>query len=274
MVEEGILKNIIESNDLINADLFIAVSTNSYKFGIAKSRNNLSILEEINISPQTNIWDQLSISPIDLNKCQDINIVTHSEVYTLVPAALYDEDHKIDYLLQLTNIENNVPVISDFIKEIDSYLIYQPSFKVLSLLNESPFLTRIHHHAAIMIKYEFTRVRSFQAHVYIHFENNCFNCVVIKNRQLIYSNSQKFVTASDAIYYILSIYQHNQLDPEEVELLISGKIMPYSELHNTLLRFIQKVEWFRTPPEVIMGSSGISRSDHLFADLIRLSLCV
>ena len=274
MIEEGISKDSIKVTDLINSDLLISVNENQTKLSIRNSKGILSLFQEWDIKESESLWDLLSFSAADLNTCKSINILTHSEKYSIVPAEFYSEENNKDFLAQLILINNSLPVVSEYVKSANAYLIYQPFYTVVELLKNCPQQTKLQHHAGIFIQFEQERIQSDNYEVFIHFEVNSFNCIVFKEKKLIYSNNQSFITASDAIYFLLSIFQKIKLDTNEQVIIISGKIMPYSELYNTIFRFINKVGWFTSPASTLIDVKEDTAVPHLFSDLIRLSACV
>ncbi len=274
MIEEGISKNLNKQTDLINSDLLIAFTENKYKISVRDPQGILSLFQEWDLRESDTIWNLMLINSTDLDSCKSVNILTHSDIYTIVPAELYREENKKDFLAQLCLINNSLPVIAQTIKSSDAYIIYQPSITLFKLLKECPAQTKLFHHAGIFIEYEQERNRSDFNEVFIHFETNVFNCIVFKDKQLVYSNNQNFYSASDAVYFLLAIFQRINIDPNEQIVVLSGEVMPYSDLYNTIYRFIKNVEWFNVSVDPKIKYMENTSSPHLFSDLIRLSACV
>lgn len=274
MIEESVLKNSIKQSDLVGSSLFISNAGTQLKLLIKNKQAKVCHAQEWTLQERDSIWDLLSLKASDLQLCHQIHVLTHFENYTLVPEALYSQSNQKDYLNQLTVIDNTLPVVADYIKSAKAYLVYQVSQNVLDFLKECPQHAILHHHAAIFIEYHQEKLISQPSEVYIHFEENLFNCIVFVNNQLVYSNNQSFLSSSDAIYFILAIFQRLGLDPNEQTIIISGRIMPYSDLYNTIMRFILNVQWFESNEDINISLQEDSSIQHLFSDLIRLSACV
>lgn len=274
MIEESVLKNSIKHSDLVGSSLFISNAGTQLKLFIKNKQGEISHAQEWTLQEKDSIWDLLSLKASDLQQCQSIQVLTHFETYTLVPEALYSPSNQKDYLNQLTVIENTLPVVADYIKSVRAYLVYQVSQNVLDFLKECPQHAKLHHHAAIFIEYQQESLKSQPSEVYIHFEENLFNCIVFVDNQLVYSNNQSFLSSSDAIYFILAIFQRLGLDPNEQPIILSGRIMPYSDLYNTIMRFVLNVQWFELNEEINLSLQEDTSTQHLFSDLIRLAACV
>ncbi|HMG14331.1 MAG TPA: DUF3822 family protein [Saprospiraceae bacterium] len=272
MIEESISKDSIKASDLINSDLFISFNGTQSKLSVRKKDGILGNFQEWTFKESENILDLLSLGNADLEICKSIHLLTHFDQYTLIPAKFYDNSHNKDFLAQLSVLDNTLPIRADFIELVNAFIVYQLSSNELEFLKIWPKQTKVHHHAAIFIQYQLERIRSNKPEVYIHFEENNFNCIIFIDKQLVYSNNQGFYSASDAIYFILAIFQQLQLNTNEEPVIISGRIMPFSDLHNSILRFIKNVQWFTTT-EFKSNIIEDSNFPHLFSDLIRLSAC-
>jgi hypothetical protein len=94
---------------------------------------------------------------------------------------------------------------------------------------------------------------------FVNVEDNFFQIIVLKNKQLEFYNSFNFKTKEDFIYYILFTSEQLQLNPEEFQLTFLGDIEKESELYEIAYTYIRNINFFESKHKI---KSKFGISDH------------
>ena len=83
--------------------------------------------------------------------------------------------------------------------------------------------------------------------VFANFHSSYFEIAILDSRKLLFSNAFKYKTPEDIAYYILFVYEQLHLNPEEVELVLSGEIEKTAKEHSLLYHYIRHVKFASLP---------------------------
>lgn len=88
-----------------------------------------------------------------------------------------------------------------------------------------------------------------------------------KAGQLLYLNGFEFQAATDFLYFAMLVFQQLQLDVQTQILQLSGSLLPDSEVHKLLLKYIRHIQ-FLSPPAALQFSAAFDGVEkHLYAEL-------
>ncbi len=76
--------------------------------------------------------------------------------------------------------------------------------------------------------------------LFLNVRDEGFDLIYFKNKKLHFYNMFRYHTKEDFIYFLLSAMEELHLNPEEVELVISGNIDKSSILYEMIYRYIRK----------------------------------
>jgi hypothetical protein len=85
---------------------------------------------------------------------------------------------------------------------------------------------------------------SQEKEVYIHFQSNYFEIIVVKGNKLIFFNSLEYNTPEDFIYYILFTFEQLQLNPESISVKLLGAISKDSDYFAISYKYIRNCDLF------------------------------
>ena len=83
--------------------------------------------------------------------------------------------------------------------------------------------------------------------VFANFHSSYFEVAILDGRELLFSNAFKYKTSEDIAYYILFVYEQLHLNPEEIELVLSGNIEKTAKEHTLLYNYIRHVKFASLP---------------------------
>lgn len=177
----------------------------------------------------------------------EITVIHASNLYTLVPAALFEESRASDYLKFNTKILSNDYVGFDRLDEWDLVIVYLPFISANNFLFEKFGSFDYYHSATRLLEYVLKESKyEIKPKVYLHVETGYFDCIVIKNGKLELMNSFSYKTPEDFIYFVLFCFEQLGINPNEVETYLSGAIHLEDPLYEILYTYVRHVSFLES----------------------------
>lgn len=155
--------------------------------------------------------------------------------YVFVPAALYQESNKAQYLDFLGLNEENSIVCADYIEPADMYIVYHTKHK-----NK---VTR--HPAGVLVEILITenKERTDDPKVYLNVKDQYFEMFVLKEANLLFNNTFRFKTKEDFLYFLLFSMEQLNLDAETTPVYCLGMITENSQIVELVKRYVRDVRF-------------------------------
>lgn len=190
----------------------------------------------------------------------EISIIYATQPYTLVPVSLFDEAKTSEYLKFNSKILANDFMAHDILPEHDIVVVYVPLMNINNYFFEKFGEFNYYHSSTILLKNILQREKfSISPKMYLHFQKNHFDCIVIKSGQLELCNSYPFITADDFIYYTLFCMEQLQLNPETVPLELLGDIEENDENYKMAYTYIRNIAFFEYDSPFTPTAEAITR---------------
>lgn len=176
-----------------------------------------------------------------------LTVVHASNLYTVVPASLFEEGRASDYLKFNTKILANDYVGFDRIDALGMVIVYVPFINANNYLFEK-FGSFDYYHATTLLlmhllpKYKY----EIKPKVFLNIQSGYFDCVVLKNGKLELCNSYSYKTPEDFIYFVLFAYEQLGLNPNEVETITCGDIDLGSPFYELLYTYVRDVHFYES----------------------------
>lgn len=184
----------------------------------------------------------------ELTKIYDEVVVLHdNSLNTFVPSALFDEAYAGSYLQYNTKVFESDFFTFDSIESPEIKNVYVPYVNINNFLIDQfgPFEYR--HVSTVLVSRLLDLSKNVdEKQVFVHFENKCFQIVVVQNRKLLLFNSFEFQNAADFIYYLLFTAEQLNLNPESFRLQLLGAIIEDSELLRIAYKYVRYVSLLET----------------------------
>ena len=191
---------------------------------------------------------------------------------TLVPKDLYEDEHRRDYLEQLSIISLEDGVQEEWHNELNAHLLYVTSGNTLNAVTTTLRAGRTQHVAGGLLNAWGLRSRRLaEADVSICLRGKQLTIGAHRSGSLQFFNTYTFATAEDVLYYTLLAYEHCGLLPARAPLYVSGEILTESELYRLLYTYVAEVRFsqYGAPPRLAPDLPAIP--NHLYYDLLCLS---
>lgn len=191
----------------------------------------------------------------------------------LVPSRLFNESEAKTYLDELSSNEN-VKVSNDELKGLSAHVVYQLDDDMSKVLKRKFPTARIYSSMTPFLMGSSKLLPQEQEHaIFAHFYNDLLHLAVFEKGNLTFCNAFSYTSASDVLYYILLAYEQFKLDPQKVQLFLSGKVVKDSEIYKMLYRYIAEIDFVPKPDFIHLGRKFSSVPEHLFFHLHSLALC-
>jgi hypothetical protein len=176
-----------------------------------------------------------------------VHIIHQNDLASLVPKALFDENHIADYLKFNSKILKSDFITYDEIESNDSVNVYVPYVNINNYMFDNFGEFEYKHASTILIETILQNNPSNeQQFLYVNVDESHFEIVAIDKGELLLYNSFEYTTKEDFIYFLLFTVEQLKFNTETLILKLSGAIEKDDELYTIAYKYIRFVE-FDTP---------------------------
>jgi len=171
-----------------------------------------------------------------------IKLIHDNEMVTLVPSALFEEEHLSDYLKYNTKLFKTDFITYDVIKNDDIMVVYVPFVNINNFIFEQFGSFEYNHSTTISLDkiLQIQKNKTTEA-IHINVASAYFDLVVTKHNSLQLYNRFEYQTKEDFIYYILFVVEQLDLNTEEIECVLMGSIKKEDDLYSIAYKYIRHV---------------------------------
>ena len=231
--------------------------SNSYHLSLLVSKDTLSYsIVDTNTSKYLALrhtpilkGEMLNLSPLEgLGVFKSVTCAVAHPKFSLVPSALFDEESKNPMLGFNHPLENNEKTHSDTLQNLEAKNLFSISEYLQSAIHKYFPHAHILHNATsflegILVQNKTNKTKK----VFADFHSDYFEIAILDGRELLFSNAFSYKTSEDIAYYILFVYEQLKLNPEEIELVLSGEIEKTAKEHSLLYNYIRHVKFASLP---------------------------
>lgn len=259
--------------NLTNQDLSIQISLNGLSFcGLHTKTNTITFIKHVVLEKKTTpiqILDKLKHCFNTINELQrsfnQVNVIYVNELATLVPKALFDENHLADYLKFNSKILKSDFVTYDTLDINNSVNVYVPYVNTNNYIYDKFGSFSYKHYATVLIDNILTaEANSNQTKMYVHVGHAHFEIVVVTLGKLQFYNTFEFLTKEDFIYYLLFTVEQLALNPETLQLVFLGNIHQDDMLYNIAYKYIRHVSFGHRKDDY----SYVERPETAYSDFV------
>ena len=202
-----------------------------------KEYNPVKILEKIEeIYNSEDILDR---------KFTEVKVLFSHDLYSMVPKEFFLEDEASNYLKYNTKILKTDVVAHDDLKEQDLITVYIPFTNITNYLFDKHGEFEYVHSVSVLIESIFSHRPISGTTVYLNNYKTYFDLVVVKDNELLLSNSFNYDTKEDFIYYLLFTAEQLELDPSDFELKLMGEIDIDSPFYKIAYQYIKNISFIK-----------------------------
>jgi hypothetical protein len=239
---------VVTINDITHRNykkLSIQVSLSGLSFCIIDTiTNKVLVHNSIAFDTKEVIESQLWKTFVDntlLSKQYDEIMVLHdNNINTIVPQPLFDKDNIASYLQYNVKVFETDFFAFDEISNYEINNIYVPFVNINNFLLDQFESFNYKNTNSILIQKILDKSKNVEEkQVFVHFQENRFEIIVVKNQHLLLFNSFEYNTPEDFIYYILFTFEQLQLNPEIIPISLFGSISKEDSFFKIAFKFIR-----------------------------------
>jgi len=172
-------------------------------------------------------------------------VIVDNNFNTLIPISLYEEKEKGVYLAFNQEFQDNSRIQSDLLKAAEAYNLYYLPNPLVEKVKDIWANARIVHLQSVLGESLLITHRNQQSDqtAFIHLRHDNFDLIVLKNDKLLFINNFRFNTPEDFIYFVLFSFDQLRLNPETVQVVLSGIIEKGSKNYDILFQYVRNI-WF------------------------------
>ena len=197
-----------------------------------------------------------------LNHYQKVDVIYINSLFTLVPEPLFDEAHLSDYLKFNTRLLKTDFVAYDKITSCAVMNVYIPYTNLNNFLFDRYGSFTYHHGISLLIREQAKDLSSLPDKMVINVHPSSFDLICFKTQKLVLANAFEYQTPEDFVYYILFTVEQLELDPETIQLQLTGHIQEGDALYERIYTYIRNVKLL---PSI---ANTIPQDDYLLSTLV------
>ncbi|WP_024769029.1 DUF3822 family protein [Aquimarina macrocephali] len=245
------VQTINNTIDNTSKTLSIQVSLNGLSFCTVNTNNQITSIEHetfgIQLSPKQ-VLDKIKYTfdhNHNLKEVFDtIEVIYQNELYTVVPKPLFSEKLLNEYLKFNTKVLQNDFIAFDELNPHNIVTVYIPYTNINNFFFDTFGSFTYKHSSTILINSLLTQEKNSESiTVFANMNDASFDIIVINKGNLILSNTYKYQTKEDFLYYLLYTTEQLQLNPEEFNLVFLGDISKDSEFFNIAYTYIRHISF-------------------------------
>jgi len=206
---------------------------------------------------------------------QSVKLLLENNKSTLIPSPLFDETETSAFSKFNFTLTDDEILLFHKLNNLDAYILYPFSSILSETVNElfpthSKFsLSGVFIEALLIINKNINSLKR----IYVNSRINYLDIAILDGRKLLYYNTFGYRTKEDFIYYVIFVIEQLRLNPEEIELILSGNVDKNSRIFEIVYKYIRNVS-FQRKTESFNYSYVINEiPPHHYFNLINLELC-
>ena len=235
--------------------LSIQVSLNGLSFSILDTVQNKILLtktetfkhEQTPYLLQKALKELLFKHKIVGRQFSEVSVVHQSNLFTLVPKDLFDENELANYIKFNAKITANDQICFDEIVNQNLVLVYVPFNNINSLVKEYFGNYTFTHNSVVFLQTLLASKYDLTPHCFVQVAQTTMELMVVAERKLQLYNQFSFQTKEDFLYFILFVFEQLKLEPDTVQLNLFGSIDEKHELYTICKDYIKQVSLIENP---------------------------
>ena len=198
-----------------------------------------------------------------------------NEHVSLVPEALFDEQHKSDYLELAHGKLSDFTIYEDGLINTRARNVYAVPNLISSSISEKIPSAQIRHYSSSLIDGLSLEYKRREGEIVVlHVQYSHFEILFFRDGVLQFYNSFNYTTAEDFIYYTLFVFEQLELNADKITVDVFGEIVEDSSVYQLLYKYVRNISFGNRPKTLRYSSSFDVISKHQYYNLFQQFLCV
>lgn len=282
IAELSLIDESLNKNDSLKYNLNLQISMNEITYCILDTQRNkfiglesFLIKEVYNPYKLSETFDEI----LQQNKWLSGNFNERRIIYqnhksTLVPVPLYDAKEEETYFNFNQNLDDNEDIYCDKLSNLNAYNLFAIPTVIKSKCREMFTEFKLHHYLTSLIEslLIINKNKLTDKNLFVNVNKTMFDVILLEDNKLIYNNTFQYQTPEDFIYYLLFAVQQLELNPEIINLTLSGEIEKQTALFDIIYKYIRNINFIKRN-EAFQYSYVLDKlSSHNYFNLFNLAL--
>ncbi len=232
--------------------LSIQVRLNGLSFCVMESnKNEILWYKKINFEKEftpVKILEQIELLYKEEKQLElafnEVVLLFSNELYSIVPSQFFVEEEASHYLKFNTKILQTDLVAHDVFSNEELVNVYIPYTNITNYFFDKYGEFEFKHSATELIEQLSHNNEDKGPVAYLNSFKGYYDLVVMKDGKLLLSNTFKYETPEDFIYYLLFTAEQLQLDPLDFSIYLLGEITKDAPEYEITYTYIKNVEFF------------------------------
>ncbi|MCF8405716.1 MAG: DUF3822 family protein [Bacteroidales bacterium] len=209
------------------------------------------------------------------NQFHHIRVLFETPTTTLIPIGLFDTKEMENIASFNYKNPGNYDVHSDLLKNTGAYILYHTSDSLFNTFNDLYPGCKINNQAGVLIEILLVLFKNQpeSKRVFVNVRSTFLDIVITEGKKLLFYNSFKYSSPNDFIYYLIFVIEQLNLNPEEIELRLSGIIDKQSSLFDYTYKYIRNIEFLNLSDTFSFSYIFDEVPRHNYFNLINSMLC-
>ena len=246
---KGALYSIINKTDesfdpkgLHKYDLTFETGDKTFGYSVRDIENNKFIALGYFRNPMADVVN--SIPWLMDNSFNSVRGIIGNSRFTLIPESLYLESEKETYFNFIHEREASEIVYSNRLEHMGISAVYSVPVHWIKEIDRIFPKARLCHISGVLIHDLWMNVKNKTgSRAFLNLREGQFDLLVFEGNQLKYCNVFHFLTPEDIVYYMIFVFEHLNLNPEETNLSLLGNVDSFSPVYDLLFRYIRNIDF-------------------------------
>ena len=205
---------------------------------------------------------------------QEVRIGIVQAPFTLVPRVLFDEQLAQASLGLSAPIAADEKVLVNQIRGVFIKNIFSISEGIQQCMQEV-FQSPKWYHAGTPLLEAATRNKDQFAgqQLLLDIKHGVLHILYYEKQELMFMNQFRFMNKEDFLYYVLLIAEQYSVDRETADLMLSGEIVPDSQLFGELWKFFKNISFMAPNEHILIPAELQEQPMYMFNSLLSLDVC-
>ncbi len=206
---------------------------------------------------------------------QQLHLALAWPYFTLIPAALYDESKRADYLSFITHLPGGYTILSREVQGIGAYIVYAVPEIIFKLLSEFFPEAKICHFLQPLLEnlYLSGKNQANAPKIYVNARKEMLDIIVFDDEELVFCNSFPYGGKDDFAYFVLFTMEQLQINPDTTETILFGETDKTSGAYQLLMKYIRKLTFIQANDKFGYSNMMNETTQHKFFTLFNLKSC-
>jgi len=243
-------------------------------------RNKFIVLQHTLIQTHTTFDDYLDnieklIESTDLfhHQYKKVKLVWISNKNTLIPSSLFNTDNLKKYFEFNQKLNDLDEIHYTELKYANAYSVFTIPNQIATIFTRLYSNISFYNQQTPAIENALFKYNSSDFKVIINVENEFFDLTITQKGKLLLYNNFIYKNEIDMIYYIMYSFEQLQINPESIDVVLSGILTKNSKEYIKLKEFIRHIRFEKHSEENSFSYTFNKIPSHHFTNLFNLNLC-